>query len=190
MLKYSLCLLGAYILYYAAMIVYDLFLKKEKAPQVEPVEEFTLPDFAKGLNLKISTVGIEDVENLRTPKSFQKTGPNLSEENAAEERPSLDEMRRRFESEEDLDAPFGETAENPEEEQPAEGQEQEQAPEQEPVSQQSEQPAVEEPVEIVHEEPAAEMSKKNTELVLMLLYINCSRIIFCRKAELPVILKK
>ena len=73
MLKYSLILLGAYLLYYAGNIVYDLFLKKEKTLHTDATEEFSLADFAESESLPPSSIGIEDVENIRTPKSFLKT---------------------------------------------------------------------------------------------------------------------
>ena len=104
MLKYSLILLGAYFLYYAGNIVYDLFLKKEKIVHTDATEEFSLADFAQSENLPPSSIGIEDVENIRTPKSFLKTEiPTTQVQNTFEENPDLDELRRRFESEQDLD---------------------------------------------------------------------------------------
>ena len=104
MLKYSLILLGAYFLYYAGNIVYDLFLKKEKTVHTDATEEFSLADFAQSENLPPSSVGIEDVENIRTPKSFLKSEiPTAQAQNTFEENPDLEELRRRFESEQDLD---------------------------------------------------------------------------------------
>ena len=104
MLKYSLILLGAYLLYYAGNIVYDLFLKKEKTLHTDATEEFSLADFAKSENLPPSSVGIEDVENIRTPKSFLKSEIQISQvQNIFEENPDLEELRRRFESEQDID---------------------------------------------------------------------------------------
>ena len=104
MLKYSLILLGAYFLYYAGNIVYDLFLKKEKTIPTDATEEFSLADFAKSENLPPSSIGIEDVENIRTPKSFLKTEIPISQaQNTFEENSDLEELRRRFESEQDLD---------------------------------------------------------------------------------------
>ena len=73
MLKYSFILLAVYFLYYAGNIVYDLFLKKEKTIPTDATEEFSLADFAKSENLPPSSIGIEDVENIRTPKSFLKS---------------------------------------------------------------------------------------------------------------------
>ena len=104
MLKYSLILLGAYFLYYAGNIVYDLFLKKEKTVHTDATEEFSLADFAQSENLPPSSVGIEDVENIRTPKSFLKSEIQISQvQNTFEENPDLEELRRRFESEQDID---------------------------------------------------------------------------------------
>ena len=104
MLKYSLILLGAYFLYYAGNIVYDLFLKKEKTIPTDATEEFSLADFAQSENLPRSSVGIEDVENIRTPKSYLKSEIPISQaQNTFEENPDLEELRRRFESEQDLD---------------------------------------------------------------------------------------
>ena len=104
MLKYSLILLGAYFLYYAGNIVYDLFLEKEKTVHADTTEEFSLADFAQSESLPPSSIGIEDVENIRTPKSFLKSEiPTAQAQNTFEENPDLEELRRRFESEQDLD---------------------------------------------------------------------------------------
>ena len=104
MLKYSLILLAVYFLYYAGNIVYDLFLKKEKLVETDNIEEFSLGDFAHSENHSPTPIGIEDVENIRTPKSFLKSEiPIYQAQNTFEENPDLEELRRRFESEQDLD---------------------------------------------------------------------------------------
>ena len=104
MLKYSLILLGAYFLYYAGNIVYDLFLKKERTIHTDATEEFSLADFVQSESLPPSSIGIEDVENIRTPKSFLKSEiPTAQAQNTFEENPDLEELRIRFESEQDLD---------------------------------------------------------------------------------------
>ena len=104
MLKYSLILLGAYFLYYAGNIVYDLFLKKEKTLHTDATEEFSLADLGQSESLPPSSIGIEDVENIRTPKSFLKSEIQISQvHNTFEENPDLEELRRRFESEQDID---------------------------------------------------------------------------------------
>ena len=101
MIKFSVLLLTAYVLYYAGNIIYDLFIKKEATIHQEESEIFSLSDFTdKKEDPKV--VGIEDVENLNTPQSFTKKEiiPKSSSED--EERLSLDELRQRFESEQDL----------------------------------------------------------------------------------------
>ena len=104
MLKYSFILLAVYFLYYAGNVVYDLFLKKEKTVHTDDTEEFSLADFAQSESLPPSSVGIEDVENIRTPKSFLKSEiPTAQAQNTFEENPDLEELRRRFESEQDVD---------------------------------------------------------------------------------------
>ena len=104
MLKYSLILLGAYFLYYAGNIVYDLFLKKEKTVHTDATEEFSLANFAQSESLPPSSIGIEDVENIRTPKSFLKSEIPISKaQNTFEKNPDLEELRKRFESEQDID---------------------------------------------------------------------------------------
>lgn len=104
MLKYSFVLLGAYFLYYAGNIVYDLFLKKEKTVHTDATEEFSLADFAQSESLPPSSVGIEDVENIRTPKSYLKSEiPTAQAQKTFEENSDLEELRRRFESEQDID---------------------------------------------------------------------------------------
>ena len=104
MLKYSLILLGAYFLYYTGNIVYDLFLKKEKTLHTDATEEFSLADLGQSESLPPSSIGIEDVENIRTPKSFLKSEIPISKaQNTFEKNPDLEELRKRFESEQDID---------------------------------------------------------------------------------------
>ena len=104
MIKYSLILLAVYFLYYTGNIVYDLFLKKDKIVHTDATEEFSLADFAQSESLPPSSIGIEDVENIRTPKSFLKSEIQISQaQNTFEENPDLAELRRRFESEQDID---------------------------------------------------------------------------------------
>lgn len=104
MLKYSLILIGIYVLYYAGNIVYDLFLKKEKTAVTDESEEFSLVSFAKTESPPESRIEIDDVENIRTPKSFQKVNPPVSiEPSTAFDEHDLEELRRKFEAEEELD---------------------------------------------------------------------------------------
>jgi len=108
MIKYSFILLGIYFLYYGANIMYDLYLKKHKKTETDTTEEFSL-DISE--NEKSPTqVNIEDVEDLRIPNSYLKEGFQTNNDELQEARPDLDDLRSRFESEEDLDK---EHSENP-----------------------------------------------------------------------------
>ena len=103
MLKYSLILLGAYLLYYIGNIVYDLFLKKEKAVQTDATEEFSLGEFAKKSKDEVQKIGIEDVENLNTPKSFSKRELIPTSPGDSDEIQDVEYWRQKFESEENMD---------------------------------------------------------------------------------------
>ena len=104
MIKYTLILLAAYFLYYAGNIVYDLFLKKGKLIEIDMTEEFSLGKFAQTDNQPTHQVRIEDVENIKMPQSFlMKELHPIQTQTSFEENPSLDELRKRFESEQDID---------------------------------------------------------------------------------------
>lgn len=103
MIKYSLILLGLYFLYYAGNILYDLFLRKEKIIHVDLTEEFSLGDFSKTRDQVPTPIGIEDVENIRTPQSFLKRELNLPTQSSNEQQPDLEDLRKRFEAEQDID---------------------------------------------------------------------------------------
>ncbi|MDN5480594.1 MAG: hypothetical protein L0G30_03365, partial [Chryseobacterium sp.] len=84
-------------------IVYDLFLKKEKESYKQETEEFSLSEISEQYEDLTATIGIEDVENLNTPKSFNRNPvhSDITEEN--EERQDLEHLRELFEAEQDLD---------------------------------------------------------------------------------------
>lgn len=104
MLKYSLILLTIYILYYTGIIVYDLFLKKEKSLLSDVTEEFSLNDSGRKEGQQPRAVGIEDVENLRPPKSFLSTEIYpTAHQSFLEPDSQLEELRTRFENEQDLE---------------------------------------------------------------------------------------
>ncbi|MCC2590396.1 hypothetical protein [Chryseobacterium sp. MFBS3-17] len=68
----------------------------------EEVEEFSLSEISTE-NQSVSNVSIEDVENLNTPKSFNKYQIQKDNNENSNERQSLDELRQLFEAEQDLD---------------------------------------------------------------------------------------
>ncbi|WP_292009672.1 hypothetical protein [Chryseobacterium sp.] len=103
MIKYSLILLGAYFLYYAGNIVYDLFLKKEKIIQTDTTEEFSIVDFAQTETPPPTQIEIEDVEDINTPKSFLRKEFESAKEVSEDVKPEIEDLRRRFEAEQDMD---------------------------------------------------------------------------------------
>ena len=103
MIKISLCILAVYLLYYAGNILYDLFLKKERETYKEETEEFSLSEISEQYEDLTATIGIEDVENLNTPKSFNRNPIHSDITEGNEERQDLEYLRELFESEQDLD---------------------------------------------------------------------------------------
>lgn len=103
MIKISLTILAVYLMYYAGNIVYDLFLKKEKESYKQETEEFSLSEISEQYENLTATIGIEDVENLNTPKSFNKNPIHSDITEGNEERQDMEYLREQFESEQDLD---------------------------------------------------------------------------------------
>lgn len=103
MIKIFLTILAVYLLYYAGNIVYDLFLKKDSSQQKEESEEYALTAFT-GNNTAIQEVTIDDVEHLNTPGSFSTREPFFSTQEEPDEPHDLENWRRKFESEQDIDA--------------------------------------------------------------------------------------
>ena len=103
MTKFLIILLALYILYYIGNIVYDLFIKKESALVTEESDVFSLAEFEEQNRDDVTTVGIEDVENLNTPKSFTKREFSVSND-LSEDREDIEVWRQRFESEQNIDS--------------------------------------------------------------------------------------
>jgi len=103
MTKFLIILLALYFLYYIGNIVYDLFVKKESTLVTEEIDVFSLVEFEEQNRDAITTVGIEDVENLNTPKSFNKKEFPVDTE-ILEEREDIEVWRQRFESEQNIDS--------------------------------------------------------------------------------------
>lgn len=104
MTKFIIILLAVYILYYVGNIIYDLYLKKDSNIKVEESEEFSLSDFADENSAEIKNIGIEDVENLNTPKSFGKSEVvAMQNNNSSDENENIEYWREKFEAEESID---------------------------------------------------------------------------------------
>ena len=103
MTKFLIILIALYILYYIGNIVYDLFIKKESTLVTEESDVFSLAEFEEQNRDDVTTVGIEDVENLNTPKSFTKREFPVSN-GLSEDREDIEVWRQRFESEQNIDS--------------------------------------------------------------------------------------
>ncbi len=110
MAKFSILLLVLYMIYYAGNILYDLFIKKGNSLITEESDVFSLIDFEEQNRSDVMTVGIEDVENLNTPRSFNKKEFPIDTE-PSKERQDIDVLRKKFESEQNIDS-FDPTAFN------------------------------------------------------------------------------
>lgn len=103
MTKFLIILVALYVLYYIGNIVYDLFIKKESTLVTEESDVFSLAEFEEQNRDDVTTVGIEDVENLNTPKSFNKREFPVSND-LSEDREDIEVWRQRFESEQNIDS--------------------------------------------------------------------------------------
>lgn len=103
MAKFIIILLVLYLIYYAGNIVYDLFIKKGNSINTEESDVFSIMEFEEQNRDDVTSVGIEDVENLNTPKSFNKREFPINEK-PSEERQNIDVLRQRFESEQNIDS--------------------------------------------------------------------------------------
>jgi hypothetical protein len=110
-MKFIPIILGLYFLYYVGMVIYDLFLKKEKVVEVENSEQnYSISDFAQQNKETPVVVGIEDVENIRTPKSYEEIQePFLS---ATDENQDIEKLKNKYEDENKLEEEEMEIAEN------------------------------------------------------------------------------
>ncbi len=95
--------MAVYLVYYAGNILYDLFLKNEKDSYKEETEEFSLSEISEQYEHLPKIVGIEDVENLNTPKSYNSNIIHTDSAEGKEERQDLKNLREQFESEQDID---------------------------------------------------------------------------------------
>jgi len=110
-MKFIPIILGLYLLYYVGMVIYDLFLKKEKVVEAENSEQnYSISDFAQQNKETPVVVGIEDVENIRTPKSYEEIQePFLS---ATDENQDIEKLKNKYEDENKLEEEEMEIAEN------------------------------------------------------------------------------
>ncbi|SHM77832.1 hypothetical protein SAMN05444360_11777 [Chryseobacterium carnipullorum] len=103
MIKIITTIIAVYLLYYAGNFVYDLFLKKDNSGRPEETEEYSLMEFSEKDKNEIQQVGIDDVENINTPNSFNQKELSPSNQEMQDETRDLDHFRKKFESEQDID---------------------------------------------------------------------------------------
>ena len=89
MAKFIFILLVLYVIYYTGNIVYDLFIKKSNSLITEESDVFSITEFEEQNRDDVTSVGIEDVENLNTPKSFNKREFPINEK-PSQERQNID----------------------------------------------------------------------------------------------------
>lgn len=89
-----------YFLYYAANIIYDLFIKKDKKVEDDLSEEFTI---GESNDIESRNVIIDDVENVNTPSSFSSDQLNQEISNDIITQEDNDIWRKKFEEEENMD---------------------------------------------------------------------------------------
>ncbi len=104
MIKIFLTILVLYLLYYTGNIVYDLFLKKDPESKEEEAQEYALAAFSEIDANEIKSVSIDDVEQLNTPNSFNTKELFSSNDEERDDPHDLEHWRKKFESEQDIDA--------------------------------------------------------------------------------------
>lgn len=113
MTKIIISIISAYLLYYAGNIIYDLFLKNDISKNQDETEEYSLNDFLDSNTTEVKEVSIDDVENIKTPNSFNKKELSSVREEEQDENRDLEYWRNKFESENDIDS-FDEISESKE----------------------------------------------------------------------------
>lgn len=104
MIKIITSIIALYVLYYAGNIVYDLFLKKDSSVALTEEEEYSLTEFSEKSKNEIQAVGIDDVERINTPDSFNVKELFAMNEEKPDESRNLAYWRKKFESEQDIDS--------------------------------------------------------------------------------------
>ena len=96
-----------YVIYYLAMLIYDVYLRKEKSvPDEEDKQEFSLAEMADNT---ITNVDFDEVEQMTTSSKIEVNENDIfssatDSENTDEPSPeNLEALKRKFEEEEHLD---------------------------------------------------------------------------------------
>ncbi|HFK5512591.1 TPA: hypothetical protein ACGZ9U_003536 [Elizabethkingia anophelis] len=94
--KFVIIVFILYGLYYTVLIVNDLFFKKVPVPVTDEGETYSLDEFAESIKEDIKGVGIDDVENLNTPKSFNKSV--IIDSDTKNESPDINQLKEKYDS--------------------------------------------------------------------------------------------
>jgi hypothetical protein len=104
MIKISLSIMAVYLIYYIGNMVYDLYFQKESKSTDDDTHEFSLSEISETYEKLTKSVRIEDVENIKTPKSFNTKELVPVSSFQSEERPDLHYLKSRFDSDQSLTA--------------------------------------------------------------------------------------
>ena len=97
--KILLIILGAYIIYYAAMLIYDLFIAKDDKIVENLEDEIDLTEVLEEEDFK--KVDVDQVESIQTPDSF--TLKDEIDEAPYQSKEDLDELEERYKQERELE---------------------------------------------------------------------------------------
>ena len=97
--KILIYIIGAYCVYYAFNIVYDMFLAKEKVPkQNDDGETISLGEITENDYAAVKNVAVEDVETVNFPTSFDADEEEIFSSSNGEEIP-LESLKIQYEEE-------------------------------------------------------------------------------------------
>ncbi len=107
--KFFTIIFGFYVVYYTANIVYDLFIKKDpEKVENDDVDEFSLESVEEDNEIEVKTIEIDDVENLSKPLQEE-----IEESIQEEIEPNMDDLKKKFESEQDLEKTHSNSVQEP-----------------------------------------------------------------------------
>lgn len=105
--RFFIIIFFVYVIYYLAMLIYDVYLRKEKSvPDEEDKQEFSLAEMADNT---ITNVDFDEVEQMTTSSKIEVNENDIfssatDSENTDEPSPeNLEALKRKFEEEEHLD---------------------------------------------------------------------------------------
>ena len=105
--RFFIIIFFVYVIYYLAMLIYDVYLRKEKSvPDEEDKQEFSLAEMADNT---ITNVDFDEVEQMTTSSKIEVNENDIfssatdSENTDEPSSENLEALKRKFEEEEHLD---------------------------------------------------------------------------------------